>query len=292
MKIAVQRAITAWSWLSTLLLVAAVGSVVGFLVVQSLPALNTRLVFGSARPLEALLLRVPVVDGLLPALAGTFLLVVTAVGLALPLGIGAGIYVAEYCRGRLKLGLTLLFDVLAGMPSIVVGLFGFSLTVFLHQHLSRRIYPSLLISAGCLAFLVLPYLIRATQAALENLPAGIRIIAPALGATKVQNIFRVLVPRALDGIVGGILLAIGRCAEDTAVIMLTGAVASAGIPKTLMGGYEALPFYIYYISSQYMNQQELGKGYGAALVLLSLCAALFGASLLLKNVLARRARLR
>ena len=166
MRAAAQRAITAWSWLSSLILTGAVAAVIGFLLVKGMPAINMRLIFGRTPALEALLLRAPVLDGLWPAMAGTFFLVVTAVGLALPLGIGAGIYVAEYSRGRLKQGLTLLFDLLAGIPSIVVGLFGFSLTVFLHHHLSHRIYPSLLVSALALAFLVLPYLIRGTQAAL------------------------------------------------------------------------------------------------------------------------------
>jgi phosphate transport system permease protein len=73
----------------------------------------------------------------------------------------------------------------------------------------------------------------------------------------------------------GIILAIGRCAEDTAVIMLTGAVASAGLPRSLFSQYEALPFFIYYISSQYADSEELMQGYGASIVLLFLCALLF-----------------
>ncbi|MEJ2158529.1 MAG: ABC transporter permease subunit [Desulfobacteraceae bacterium] len=179
---------------------------------------------------------------------------------------------------------------LAGIPSIVVGLFGFTLAVFLHHHLSGRIYPCLLISALSLAFLVLPYLIRSTQAALESISATDRISAPALGATRLQNICFVLVPRALDGILSGVILSIGRCAEDTAVIMLTGAVATAGIPGSVLSTYEALPFYIYYISSQYMDQQELLSGYGAALILLLLCSILFLTSFVLKKYLAGRFR--
>ncbi len=99
-----------------------------------------------------------------------------------------------------------------------------------------------------------------TQAAMESLPAKVRITAPALGATRLQNIRFVLAPNSFDGIVSGVILSIGRCAEDTAVIMLTGAAAAAGIPDSLLGAYEALPFYIYYISSQYMDQQELLNG--------------------------------
>jgi phosphate transport system permease protein len=148
----------------------------------------------------------------------------------------------------------------------------------------------LLISALSLAFLVLPYLIRSTQTALESLPARERITALALGAGRLQNIRLVLLPRALNGIVSGIILAIGRCAEDTAVIMLTGAVASAGMPASFLEAYEALPFTIYYLSSQYMDQQELLNGYGAAIILLVVCSGLFVLSFTIKRRLAKRFR--
>lgn len=292
MKIPGQRLIIAWSWISSLMLVVAVFGIIGFLFFKGLPTLNLQLIFGTAKPLSALLLQAPVFDGLLPAIAGTLLLVLTAVVLALPVGICAGIYLAEYSRGRIKQLLSLFFDILSGIPSIVVGLFGFSVAVFLHHHLSGRIYPCLLISALSLAFLVLPYLIRSTHAALESLSSKDRITAPAMGASKLQNIRFVLLPRALDGIVSGVILAIGRCAEDTAVIMLTGAVATAGIPGSVLSTYEALPFYIYYISSQYMDQQELLSGYGAAIILLMLCSVLFFASFIIKNHLVGRFHLR
>jgi phosphate transport system permease protein len=287
MRAAGQKLIIAWSWISSLILVGAVSAILGFLLYKGLPALNLRLVFGSTDPLAALLLQKPVFDGILPAMAGTLILVLIAVGMALPVGLATGIYLAEYSRGRIKQLLSLFFDILAGIPSIVVGLFGFSLAVFLHC-LSSRIYPCLFISAISLAFLVLPYLIRSTQSAMESLPVKDRITAPALGATKLQNICFVLVPRALDGIVSGVILSIGRCAEDTAVIMLTGAVATAGMPSSVLSTYEALPFYIYYISSQYMDQQELLSGYGAAIILLMICSGLFFISLVIKKGLARR----
>lgn len=278
----------AWSWCSSLLLVAGVLTIIGYLFYKGLPVLNRQLIFGHTDILDALLFRKPVFDGLLPAIAGTLLLVVTAVGLALPVGVATGVYLAEYGHGRTKRLLTLLFEILAGIPSIVVGLFGFSLAIFLHNHLSRSIYPSLLIAAFSLAFLVLPYLIRSTQTALESLPRNIRVIAPALGATRLQNVIFVLIPGSLNGIVSGVILSIGRCAEDTAVIMLTGAVAMTGVPKSLLSNFEALPFFIYYISSQYMDQQELLKGYGAAILLLVLCTLLFALSLIIKTVMGRR----
>jgi len=179
--------------------------------------------------------------------------------------------------------LNLVFDILAGIPSILVGLFGFAGAVFLHKHYSARIAPCLLLSGLALAFLVMPYIIRTTQVALEGLPYETRLTGLALGATRLQNLFYVLLPKALPGMISGVILAIGRCAEDTAVIMLTGVVVSAGVPKSLLGPYEALPFYIYYISSQYTNPEELARGYGAALVLLLLCLALFALAFVFKR---------
>jgi phosphate transport system permease protein len=136
------------------------------------------------------------------------------------------------------------------------------------------------------AFLVLPYITRTTQSSMQGLSIQIRQAALALGATRVQNIFYVLLPRSVSGILSGIILAIGRCAEDTAVIMLTGVVATAGIPKSLLGSYEALPFYIYYISSQYTDAAELMSGYGAAIILLGVCAILFLLAFFIKRQLA------
>jgi len=229
------------------------------------------------------LLKRQVFNGLFPAVTGTFLLIILSVSWAIPLGIGAGIYLAEYSHGKTKKILNVFFDILAGLPSIVVGLFGFSITILLNKHLSSRIYPCLLISSITLAFLVLPYIIRTTQAALEDIQTPLRMTAPALGGSKLQNIVRVLLPQSFSGIISGVILATGRCAEDTAVIMLTGVVATAGIPRSIFSNYEALPFYIYYISSQYSDKGELATAYGAAVILLGICLILFCLAFIIKK---------
>jgi len=102
-----------------------------------------------------------------------------------------------------------------------------------------------------------------------------------MGATPVQAIVRVYLPMASPGIFRGAILALGRCAEDTAAIMLTGVVATAGVPYALFGRFEALPFAIFAIASEYAGPEELAQGYGAALILLLLCAGLFGISALI-----------
>ncbi len=282
-------AITVCSWLCGIVLFGTVCTIIGYIAFNGVGTLKTQLLFGSVNPLDALLLRKQVFDGLFPAIVGTLMLVILSVGVAIPIGMASGVYMAEYADDRVKKVFSLLFDILASVPSIVIGLFGFTLAVFLHKHFSENIYPSLFISSISLAFLVLPYIIRTTQIALENLPPKTRLTALSLGATKLQNIIYVLIPKSLSGIISGVILAIGRCAEDTAVIMLTGVVASAGVPKSLLAKYEALPFYIYYISSQYRNTEELLSGYGASIILLLICTALFFCAFMIQRGLAYQA---
>lgn len=278
----------AFSSAATLLLFAAVLLFVGVIVFRGWPGLAPGLIFGDTRPLDALLLRRQVFDGLFPAMAGTLALVALTMTLAVPAGLATGIYLAEYARGRGKAVISLLFDILAGLPSIVVGLAGLALTIVLHRLFPGRIGPCLLISALALAFLVLPYLVRSVQLALESVPRTLRLTAPALGADKLTTIRAVLLPACLPEIAGGIILAVGRAIEDTAVIMLTGAVASAGVPRSLLAQYEALPFYIYYISGQYADPEELQRGFAAALLLLAMCVVMLVAA----QWLARRGSLR
>jgi len=233
--------------------------------------------------------RARVFEGIFPAILGTLSLVLLSTALAVPAGVCSGIYLAEFAGPGSKKGFGFFFDILAGIPSIVIGLFGFSLAVFLHRHFFSEFGPCLLVSAISLAVLVLPYIVRSTQTSLEELPVDTRITALALGAGKLQNIVHVLLPNAFSGISSGIILAIGRCAEDTAVILLTGVVATAGAPSSLLSQFEALPFYIYYLSGQYADQTELANGYGACLVLLAVCAVLFLLSHAIKQGLAHRA---
>jgi len=282
-------AVALFAWLCAFVLLAAVGTVFVFLLIKGGAALNVQTIFGGTPVWEAITLKKAVFNGLFPAIAGTLLLVVMAVGLALPVGIAAGIYLAQYSGARMKSIFSLFCDILAGVPSILVGLFGFSLSIFLHKYVSQNIYPCLLISAASLSFLVLPYLIRTTQIALEQIPPEERLTALALGADKLQNIIYVLIPRSLSGIISGIILSIGRCAEDTAVIMLTGVVAMAGVPQSLLAKYEALPFFIYYISAQYTDMEELRMGYAAAIILVVICAVLFLAAFYIKNRLTEKA---
>lgn len=270
-----EQAVYVLSVLSCTLLFGSLAVLISYLVFKGYSTLNLSLVFGSTPMVDALLLKRQVFEGIFPAMAGTLALIVLAIGAAVPVGLLAGIYMAEYSNAFTRNVFGFLFDLLSAIPSIVVGLFGFSVILFLHHHVSQTLVPSLVVSALSLAFLVLPYIVRTTQIALETVPQTVRLTGIALGATRLQNIIHCLIPQSLSTLLGGIILAVGRCAEDTAVIMLTGAVASAGVPNSLFKGFEALPFFIYYTSSQYTSEAELARGFGACIVLLIICATLF-----------------
>jgi len=274
-----EKSVTALSWIAGILLITSLLLLIAYLVYEGGSSLQLSLIFGDTAPLDALMLKRQVFDGLLSAIVGTLLLIIGSMFIAIPVGVAGGIYMAEYCRGKMKSLLNLAFDILAGVPSIIVGLAGLLLTIFLNRNFQGQISTCLLISCFSLASLVLPYLIRTTQTALETVDPVIRKTALVLGASRLQNITMVLLPNSISAIISGVILATGRCAEDTAVIMLTGAVATAGLPRSVFDQYEALPFYIYYISSQYTGPDELAQGFGAAIILLILCTGLLVSTL-------------
>ena len=278
-----RRMLVVLSWSAALLVPSLVVVLVAYLVWRSYPAWSLALFFGETRVLDALR-GVPVFDGLWPACLGTLSLVFLSTGLAIPLGIASGVHLAEYAGGRAKAVFSFCVDLLAGIPSIVMGLFGFTLILFLRKTVAPGANTGLLLSAGCLALLVLPYVISTTRLAVEGLPNELRLAGAGLGMTRHQVVWRILLPAAVPGIVSGCVLAVGRAAEDTAVILLTGVVANAGAPSTLTGKYEALPFQIYYLAAQYQTPAELNMAFAAALVLLCLTVLMLG--------LARRLQLR
>ncbi len=266
------------SFFVTLLLLSGLFFFLGHIVLKGGNTLSPALLFGEVAPMDALLFKERVFEGLFPAICGTLCLVLLSVTLALPAGVLTGIWLSHFARGRAKRTLTLCVDTLAGVPSIVVGLFGFSFAILLHTLTKGRIGPCLLIAALTLAVLVMPGIIRTTEVALSTIDRGTRLRVSAMGATPVQAIFHVYLPMAASGIFRGGVLALGRCAEDTAAIMLTGVVVTAGVPYALFGRFEALPFAIFTIASEYTGPEELARGYGAALILLILCGGLFGLS--------------
>lgn len=203
-------------------------------------------------------------QGIFPAVVGTVLLVGLTTVIAAPLGIMAAIYLSEYARPGPAVRLIRLAIVnLAGVPSVVYGLFGLALFVTL-LHFGR----SLLAGACTLALLVLPLVISASEEALRQVPRGLREGSLALGATRLQTIRKVVLPNALPGILTGLILAIGRAAGETAPILFTAAfyALTDPFPKSLLSPVLALPYQIYVMATEVPNVPPEHK-WGAALVL-------------------------
>lgn len=221
--------------------------------------------------------------GLLPAIVGTVLLVTLTALLAAPLGVMAALYLSEYARPGPTVRLIRLAIVnLAGVPSVVYGLFGLALFVML-LHFGR----SLLAGSCTLALLVLPLVISASEEALRQIPRGLREGSLALGATRLQTVCRVVLPNALPGILTGLILAIGRAAGETAPILFTAAfyALTRPFPASLKDPVLALPYQIYVMATEVPNMPPERK-WGSALVLL---VVVLGLNLL---AIVLRARLR
>ncbi len=264
--------------------VVSVILLIGFILFRGMGSLDIQMFFGDTHWLDALSGKRPVFDGIWPAMAGTVYLVLLASAGAVIPGIFTGMYLAEFASHTTRNRIGTLVDILAGTPSILMGLFGFTLILFLRKTFLPEARTCLLLSAFCIGLLILPYIIRATQTSLEAIPFPVRIVGTVCGFSRWQNIRWILMPVAAKSMFSGLVLAIGRASEDTAVIMLTGAVAQAGLPKSLWDKYQALPFHIFYTAAEYQSVEQLNTGFGAALVLLILTGSLFGVSAFLKRV--------
>ena len=257
-----------------------------FIVFKGLGAISLDLIFSDTSVVDALLLKQRVFDGIFPAIVGTLMLIVLSLCFALIFGLSSGIYLSIYAKGKLKSFLNTCFELLAAVPSIVVGLFFLLLSIYLHKKYLDNFLPSLLLSSLALSLLILPYIVKNTQLSLDEIPKKVKLLGLTLGLNTMQNLFYILLPYCSKELLSGIFLALGRACEDTAVIMLTGAVASAGIASSVFAKYEALPFYIYYVSSEYSDQDELNSAFGAAIILLIIAISLF----VLTNLLQKKIR--
>ena len=188
--------------------------------------------------------------GIFPAIVGTIVLVVGTMLFSLPLGVLSAIYLVEYARDNFFTRLIKLSVVnLSGIPSIVYGLFGFTLFVVL-----LRLGTSILAGSLTLAIMSLPVIITATKEALESVPASFREISLSLGATKWQTVRYCVLPYALPGILTGTVLSLSRAAGETAPILFTvAAFYLPRLPRSVFDQVMALPYHLYVISTQVPN---------------------------------------
>jgi phosphate transport system permease protein len=188
--------------------------------------------------------------GIFPAIMGTILLVIGTMVFSLPLGILSAVYLVEYARDNFFTRLIKLSVVnLSGIPSVVYGLFGFTLfVVFL------RFGTSILSGSLTLAIMSLPVIITATKEAIEGVPESFREISLSLGATKWQTVRYCVLPHALPGILTGTVLSLSRAAGETAPILFTvAAFYLPRMPRSVFDQAMALPYHLYVISTQVPN---------------------------------------
>jgi len=223
--------------------------------------------------------------GIFPAIVGTLYLVAGAIAIALPLGVGAAVFLIEYTReGRITRIIRTGVDLLNGTPSIVFGLFGFAFIV-----LFLNVGISMIAGQITLALMVLPTVIRTTEEALKNIPHSLREGSLALGATRWQTISRVVLPPAVPGILTGAILSIGRAAGETAPIMFTAVVFSSRfLPDSVFQPVMALPYHLFILSTNVPGAST--NKYGTALVLLLLVIGFYSVAILVRTHFQNKAR--
>ena len=226
--------------------------------------------------------------GIFPAIMGTLLVTLVTALMAVPLGMGAAIYLNEYAQQtRLTRLIRLSIRNLAGVPSIVYGLFG----VVLFVNIMR--FGTSILSAGLtLGLMTLPWTITASEEALKTVPSSYREGALALGATKWQAIRTNVLPYAVPGMLTGTVLGLARAAGETAPILFTGAAFYLPfLPKSLSDQFMALPYHLYIMSTQHHAIQQVRPlAYGTALVLIAFVLGMNMTAVIIRYRLRRKNR--
>jgi phosphate transport system permease protein len=222
--------------------------------------------------------------GILPAIIGTFYLTIGTAIFSVPLGIAAAVYLSEYAADNRWTRLIRLAIInLAGIPSVVYGLFGLGLFV-----LFLNFGTSILAASLTLSIMTLPVIISTAEEALRAVPQAFRTVSVSLGATRWQTIRRIVLPQALPGILTGVILGLERAAGETAPILFTGAAFFLPrLPKSVFDATMALPYHLFVISTQ-VPEMPVQIQYGTALVLLAFVLSMN----LIATVIRSRARAR
>ena len=257
-RITIQRLGIAALVLVTVAVVVPVILVIGVIVVKGWPAISREFLFGFPRNGMR-------EGGIWPAIVGTFWLTVGTAIFSVPLGVAIAIYLSEYARdNKFTRSIRLAIINLAGVPSIVYGLFGLGLFV-----LALGFGSSILAGSLTLSIMTLPVIISTAEEALRSVPQSFRTVSVSLGGTKWQTIRKVVLPNAFPGIITGVILGLERAAGETAPILFTvAAFYLPTLPKSIFDRTMALPYHLFVISTQ-VPGMPLQLQFGTALVLLA-----------------------
>ena len=233
--------------------------ILGFIIVKGISVINWD--FLTQAPADGM-----TKGGIWPAIVGTFCLMIGSAVFSFPVGVMSGIYMNEYApKGRLVNFIRTMTNNLAGIPSIVFGLFGMA---FFVNYLDFG--DSILAGSLTLGLLALPIVIRTTEEAFKDIPNSYREGSLALGATKIQTIWRVLLPMAMPRVITGLILSLGRVSGETAPILFTcAAYFLPKLPGSIFDQCMALPYHLYVIATSGTDiEAQIPIAYGTAFVLI------------------------
>ena len=260
--------------LSAFLAVAILVFIVGYIMVQGFPVLNLGFLLSSPTKMGR-------EGGILPSIVGTVVLTLLSAAIATPLGVGTAIFLTEYTReGTFSKVIRFGTESLAGIPSIIFGLFGFLFFV-----IRLNMGWSILSGALTLASMILPTVVRTSEEAIRTVPDVYREISFALGGSRWQTVTSVVLPSALPGIVTGIILAIGRAVGETAAVIFT-AGSSLRLPQSIFDPVRTLPVHFYVLAREGIS---IENAYGtAAVLMIAVLLVNVSAYLVINRVAARR----
>jgi phosphate transport system permease protein len=238
---------------ASVLVIAALIGIIVYILIQSAGRVRLSTIFG------------PLNESLLPMIVSTLWTVVVSLALALPVGIMTAIYLQEYAgKSKISRTLGLAIDTLAGIPSIIYGLFGL---LFFCQVLNLG--QSIIAGSLTLSIMILPVIIRTTEEALKTVPNSFREGSLSLGATKIQTIAHVVLPPALPGILTAAILAVGRVVGESAPVLLTVGVAR-NLPASIFESGRTLTIHLYYLTTEAIGPDDFAQAFAAAAVLIVL----------------------
>jgi len=266
---------------SALIITLALGGIIFYIVYNGIGAISWE--FITKPPTHSM-----TKGGIMPAILGTIYLTVGAIAIGLPLGIASAIYLTEYAKqGKIIRFLKVGINCLAGVPSVVFGLFGLGFFVIFLGFGSSILSGSL-----TLGFLILPTIIGASEEALKSVPQTFREASLSLGVSKWQTTYRIVLPNALPGILTGSILGIGRAAGETAPIMFTAAAYfTAKLPGSVFDEVMALPYHIYVLATAGTNIEATRPiQFGTVLVLVAVVLGIDLVAIVVRSYMRRNKR--
>jgi phosphate transport system permease protein len=248
-----QRAWTAVLWTMTAITVAVLVFIIVFILRKGLPTIDFG--FLTENPVD-----MGKEGGIFSTIVGTVVLTVLAILIATPLGVGTAVFLTEYTwESPVTRIIRFGAECLAGIPSIIFGLFGFILFV------TKLKFGWSILSGGLtLAFMILPTIIRTAEEAIKSVPPVLRTVSFSLGSTKWQTVTRVVLPSALPGIVTGVILSVGRSIGETAAVIFT-AGSALRIPTSVFSSARTMSVHFYILAREGIS---MSRAYGTAAVLI------------------------